>query len=355
MEVTIAILSILVLVLILILLKSISSNNRVKSHQTGLEIEINVLKNENTSLKQCIESSKAEQTRKQETLNLANKENADLRAENGRLAERIKTQEEQAQKTKKEMELHFKAIAQEILNEKSEAFKKDNETRLSEILTPFKENINEFKKSINEKYINEAKERFSLQEQIKNLVRLNESLGKDAKELTQALKGNTKMQGDWGEMILKNLLDKSGLTEGKEYEIQVTKVDGEVIKDETNHMLRPDVIVYLPDNKKMIIDSKVSLTAYVDFVNATTKEEQDNYIALHIKSVRNHIKELKDKSYQDFIKDSGDFVMMFIPNEGAYITALQADSNLWQEAYDSRVIIISPTHLISALKLVYSI
>lgn len=353
MTITVIILTAIILILLLSLLSLYKNITVLKTEKNNADIELATIKNANTSLQSAIEEQKNIKLKCDNDLSLVQNENAELKVIKGKLEERLKAIEEQSAKMQEENELRFKAIAQEILAEKSKAFKEANESRLSEILTPFKDNIEQFKKTITENYINEAKERHSLQEHIKELVSLNQSIGKEAKDLTQALKGNTKMQGDWGEMILENILQKSGLVEGQEYEVQVTRDEmGNVIKNNTGNFLRPDVIVYLPDNKKMIIDSKVSLTAYVNFVNSDTKEDQDKSIQEHIKSIKNHINELKTKNYQDFIRNAGDFLMMFIPNEGAYISAMQNDSTLWQYAYDNRVVLISPTHLISALKLV---
>ncbi len=281
-------------------------------------------------------------------------ENILLSKENTRLQERITFIEEEKERLRKESEMHFKNLANEILNKNSIEFKEQSEHRLLEMLTPLRENIEQFKKAINESYSNEARERFSLQERIKELIELNQSIGKEAKDLTRALKGNNKVQGDWGEMILESILEKSGLQKGREYMVQQTTDEcGKTLRNEFGSALRPDVVVNYPGDRHIVIDSKVSLSAYVDYINASDKDEQDRYAKQHIMSIRKHINELRDKKYQDYVgKGKTDFVMMFIPNEAAYISALQIESNLWQEAYDSRVLLVSPTQLISALRLV---
>ncbi len=270
-----------------------------------------------------------------------------LKEEYSKLSERIKFIEEEKERLTNESELRFKNLATEILANNTQTFKEQNETRLSEILAPFKENIEQFKRTITESYSNEARERFSLQEKIKELIELNQFIGKEAKDLTIALKGNSKVQGDWGEMVLESILEKSGLEKGREFTVQTTThTDG-------GNRLRADVIINYPDGRKVVIDSKVSLTAYVNFINAEDSEEQERYKKQHLTSIKSHIAELRDKKYQDYLGDKcADFVMMFIPNEAAYLAAMQFDGNIWQEAYDSRVLLISPTHLISVLRLV---
>lgn len=274
-------------------------------------------------------------------------ENNDLRVENSRLNERIRYTEEEKERLTTESEIRFKNLANEILTHNTIAFKEQNESRLAEILTPLKENIEQFKKTITESYSNEARERYSLQERIKELIELNQSIGKEAKDLAIALKGNNKTQGNWGEMILENILTQSGLEKGREFVVQETTYNDE------GKRLIADVVINYPDGRKIVIDSKVSLTAYVDLVNSESVKEQEALKKRHIASIRNHINELKTKNYQDYLgAEKAEFVMMFIPNESAYIYAMQYDHRIWQEAYSNRVLIISPTHLISVLKLI---
>ncbi len=228
---------------------------------------------------------------------------------------------------------------------------------MSEILNPLKEEIKDFKKKVDDTFLNSSKERSVLGEQMRQLMDLNKTIGKEARELTEALSGNTKIQGDWGELILQTILDKSGLIEGENYFIQLTKnEDGEQIKNERNERLRPDVVVSLPDKKSIVIDSKVSLTAYLNYVNADNEADRTKYGKAHVLSVRSHLKELDSKNYQDYVgidKDGRiDYVLMFIPNEHAYMAAMSLDPNLWMEAYEKRVVIISPAHVISTLRLI---
>lgn len=314
----------------------------------------NSLKSENISLLSKNIAFENQITIKNDQLNELNTSNKDLtistinlQKENSRLNERIRFIEEGRDRMTSDAEIRFKNLANEILQQNSSTFKELHESRLYEILTPFKENIEQFKKLVSENYSNEARERFSLQQHIKELIELNNSISKEAKELTLALKGNSKIQGNWGEMILESILEKSGLEKGREFSIQESTYNDE------GKRLIADVVINYPDGRKIVIDSKVSLNAYTDLLNCEDQNLQEVYKKKHLTSIRNHINELKNKNYQDYLGDKkAEFIMMFIPNEAAYIYAMQIDHNLWQEAYDSRVLIISPTHLISVLRLV---
>ena len=282
-------------------------------------------------------------------------ENTSLRTENARLDEQLRQQAEERKNLRAESERAFREIATTIFDEKSKAMNENNRTQLGDILTPFKSDLDNLKKTINDCYIGEMSEVKSLKEQVKDLTDLNTTIGREAKELTLALKGNSKVQGDWGEMLLKQLLEKSGLEEGVNYVLQATEnEDGTKIKSEEGGQLRPDAIFYLPEGKSLIIDSKVSLTAYTDYINASV-EEQPAMLAAHVRSLKSHIDELARKEYPKYVKNSADFVMMFVPNEGAYLAALNADKDLWESAYNRHIVIISPTHLISVLKLMYQL
>lgn len=281
----------------------------------------------------------------------------EARIENARLKEKIGNVEAFNNSVREETKAQFKSLAADIFSSQSEKFKEANETRLSEILNPLKEDIKDFKRRVDDTYMNSSKERTLLGEQMKRLMELNMSIGKEARDLTEALLGNTKVQGDWGEMVLETILVKSGLVEGENYFVQRTKNDdGTQIKNDDNGRLRPDVVVALPDKKCIVIDSKVSLTAYVNYINADNDDDRQRFGKAHLLSVRSHLKELETKRYQDFVgvgnDDRIDYVLMFIPNEHAYMAAMTLDNNLWMEAYEKRVVIISPAHVISTLRLI---
>jgi DNA recombination protein RmuC len=262
--------------------------------------------------------------------------------------ENLKEQEEKYREIQEQLKAEFKNLATDILEEKSKKFSESSRKDIGELLKPLQNKIEEFKKQVNEVYEIEGRERFSLIREIKQLAELNTKLTTGAENLTKALKGDSKMQGDWGEMILENILEQSGLTKGREYLVQETYDNAEGRKS------RPDVVVRYPGNRCVIIDSKVSLTNYEQYVNAQTEEERKQAIKLHLNSVSKHIKELSAKNYQDLLNDckSPDFVMMFMPVEPAYLLAVQNSPELWSEAYKKKVLLISPTNLIAALRMI---
>ena len=284
-----------------------------------------------------------------EQIQLLNERIITLSTENSKYNERLTVAASEKERLKREAQLQFNELATKIFDDKA----RKSDDRLNEILNPLKENIERLKKEINDRSIKDSENHASLREQIGLLRDLNTQIGKDATYLANALKGNNSIQGNWGEQMLEHILSTSGLVKGEQFEVQVTKDDaGNTLTNEAGNRLRPDVIVHLPDEKDIIIDSKVSFRAYVDYVNATDEKTQQEKLREHAISVKKHVDELATKSYQDYVRKAGDFVMMFIPNEGAYLAAMHADSHLWEYAYDKRVVIISPTHLISVLKLV---
>lgn len=265
----------------------------------------------------------------------------------------LESQQEELMNMRSQLNKDFQLLANQILEEKTLRFTTTNRENMEAILKPLNEKLVEFKTKVEETYDKESKQRFSLEERIRELVALNNQISEDANNLTKALKGNNKIQGNWGEMILESILEKSGLKRGIEYHIQETLRDeyGNTLKGEGGNRMQPDIVVEYPGGRKIIIDSKVSLAGYVRCVESETDEIRSISEKEHLVSIRQHIDELSKKAYQDYV-ESLDFVMMFVPNEPAYILAMQLDSTLWDYAYRKRILLISPTNLIASLKVV---
>lgn len=241
----------------------------------------------------------------------------------------------------------FRALAAEILQANSEQLNQLSRSTLETVLSPMRTSLESFTKDFKESYSAESRERLSLREGVSKLLALNEQVKDETARLANALRGDTRVQGHWGEMVLTNILEHSGLEQGRWFVTQDSTTT------EQGRLLRPDAVINCPQERKIIIDSKVSLSAYLDWLNAETDAARDSCAKAHVISVRNHIKELADKAYQDSIGVvKGDFVLMFLPHEGAYMLAMSHDPQLWQRAYDSRVIIVSPTHLVTVVRLV---
>ena len=300
-----------------------------------------------------IGSYKLELKSKTDEFNETNKLLAASTADFNALKEKLETQKSEMELLRKQFNMEFENIAEKILDEKTHKFTKINQENIDLILKPLGENIDSFRKKVEEVYVAEAKERFSLGEEVKKLAQLNVKISEEAVNLTNALKGSSKTQGDWGQMILENILEKSGLTRNREYFVQefLKDVDGAYFINEDGSRMQPDIIISYPDDRKVIIDSKVSLSAYVRYTQSDDVDEQKNFIRAHLRSLRKHIDDLSRKSYQNYAVTL-DFVMMFVPNEPAYMLALQHDSDIWQYAYGKKILLISPTNLIAALKLI---
>ena len=221
---------------------------------------------------------------------------------------------------------------------------------IGELLSPLKEKITDFEKKVDQSNKENLENNSALREQLRNLKELNQRITKEAENLTKALKGESKTQGSWGEFILESILEKSGLVKGREYEVQ------ESFTNDNGKRYQPDVIVKLPDNKNIIVDSKVVLVAYERYVNEEDETEKASFLKMHIQSVRKHIKDLSDKNYQHLYGVEGlDFVLMFIPIEPAFSLAVQHDAELFSDAYDKNIVIVSPSTLIATLRTISNI
>jgi len=291
---------------------------------------------------------------KDKLLSAQNVKTTEKEAEVKALQEKLATLKEEVDKIGEKYAAEFKNLANEILEDKSQRFTQRNKENLEALLKPLDENIKEFKKTVTEVYDKESKERFSLGNEVKKLAELNQLMGDEARNLTKALKGDSKTQGDWGEMILESILEKSGLRKDEEYFMQEELKDEEgkpLRSSAENKKMRPDAVVKYPDNRTVIIDSKVSLNAFTRYIDAPDPEIRQKELDAHVAAIKNHIITLSTKGYDDYDK-SLDFVMMFIPSEPAYIAAMQGDKDLWSFAYDKRILLMNPTNLITSLKLI---
>lgn len=327
-----------------------SSYDELNNSNIQAQTNIEYLNKKILDFEKNIEAEKELNLQQSDLLNDLKAEFAKVSAENTFL----KAQREETRKIQEEGKLQFENLANKILEEKTEKFTALNQNNLKNILDPFQEKINDLKNKVNEAYEKENKERFSLAEKVKELAMLNQQISEDAKKLTRALKGESKTQGNWGEMILESILEKSGLVKGREYflEHELRDEDNKALFSEfSGKKMRPDAVVKYPDERNVIIDSKVSLTAFTELVDETDTEIYQIKLNQHLSSVKNHINQLSQKAYDDYGK-SLDFVMMFIPSEPAYIAAMQADQNLWNFAYDRRILLLNPSNLITSLKLI---
>jgi DNA recombination protein RmuC len=305
------------------------------------------LKNE---LRLVTENKEAAVSNERKRVEQLTEELASARADNNNLHQKLLEQKSQLEELNERFSKEFENLANRILDEKSQKFTEQNRSNLDIILNPLKEKIKEFEQKVEQTYKHESAERITLKAEIKNLIELNKQLSEEANNLATALKGDNKQQGNWGELVLEKILERSGLKEGEEYKTQHVTVNDE------GRQVKPDVVVFLPDDKHIIIDSKVSLVAYEACVNAQSDSERTKFLKQHIESVRNHIKLLSDKNYQTAQGfNSPDFVLLFIPIESSFSLALQGDSDLFGFAWDRKIVIVSPSTLLATLRTIASI
>lgn len=257
---------------------------------------------------------------------------------------------EDSENLKKQVVLQFENLAQKIFDEKSTRFSDQNHKQISTLLDPLKERIKDFEKKVEDTYSQERFERGHLKGEISKLIELNQTMSKEAHNLVLALKGENKTQGNWGEFILENILERSGLRKGEEYFTQ------ETLRGSEGEMLRPDVIVHLPDNKHLIVDSKMTLSAYEGYCSATDDVSKDRFAIQHVESLKRHINDLSDKKYHLSDKIiSPDFVMLFMPIEPAFALAFQLKPEIFEQAWSKNIAIVSPTTLLATLRTVASL
>lgn len=278
----------------------------------------------------------------------ANNNLATTEADYRNLQEKLADQKKELETIRDKFTSEFKNLANDILEEKTKKFTEHNKSSLFELLKPLGEKIVDFEKKVEETHKDTISRNSALKEQLENLQRLNLHMTREAENLTKALKGDTKAQGAWGEFILESILEKSGLEKDREYTIQESFTTEEGRR-------RPDVIIRLPEGRQVIIDSKVSLTAYDNFVNANSEDEKITALKAHIVSIKQHLRGLADKNYHRISERNLDFIIMFIPIEPAYILAIQSEKHLYEDALERRIVFVSPTLLIPSLQLIKNV
>ncbi len=265
------------------------------------------------------------------------------------LKKKLEEHQKEVENLQKKFTNDFEVLANKILEEKSTKFTHQNRENIKNILEPLEKKIQNFEKKVSDSDLKRAGFQSALETQLKNLEQLNAQMSKDTINLTKALKGDTKMQGNWGELVLERVLEKSGLEKDREYFVQQS------FTSEDGKRVIPDVVIQLPDNKKMIVDSKVSLVAYERFINEEEETLKNQHLKEHINSLKRHIEQLSDKKYEDIHEiDSPDFVLLFIPIEPAFAVALNADNHLYNKAFEKNIVIVTPSTLLATLRTIDS-
>lgn len=370
MSVVILVVSIVVLILAVVLflqkpkaVSGVSEEEMLRLREENSRGQIALAKAEERAAGLILERDKADKLLQEERARydqaIANL-NSELLAEKNRMTkaeeafkaqrERLSEQEKSIQEIHQKFQLEFQNIANKLLEEKSQKFVETNKTHLDILLNPLKENIKAFEEKVDKVYNMEAAERNTLKGVISQLMELNKLISNEAQNLTKALKGDSKKQGNWGEVILERVLERSGLVKDREYRMQVS------LTSENGSRLQPDVIVDLPDEKHIVIDSKVSLVAYERLVSCETEEERKLYSKAHVESIRSHVNDLSSKNYHALYQiNSPDFVLLFVPIESSFSFAVQIDAELFSFAWEKRVVIVSPSTLLATLRTISSI
>ncbi|MGV7107309.1 DNA recombination protein RmuC [Flavobacterium sp. U410] len=336
------------------------TKSQSQSATSGLEERINGLLSQIDQLKQQFQQEKNQLEKSVENLSIEKdnlqKEKESLaihlaKKENDfdNLLERNKEQKQELTEVQEKFTKEFELLANKILEEKTNKFTEQNKENMKTILNPLQEKIQLFEKKVEDTHKESIDYHAALRQQILGLKEMNEQMSKETINLTKALKGDSKMQGNWGELVLERVLEKSGLEKGREYEVQQS------FTTEDGNRIQPDVIVNLPDGKKMVVDSKVSLTAYERFVNEDDDTLKANFLKEHVNSIKRHVEQLGDKNYQDiYHMESPDFVLLFIPIEPAFAIALHEDTTLYNKAFEKNIVIVTPSTLLATLRTIDS-
>ena len=322
--------------------QSNAEKSNLEGQLTSQNIQLTELKNTFQNLQN--EKQKLQAEKEEFAILLAKKEN-----DFDNLLERTKEQKEELTNLQEKFTKEFENLANKILEEKTQKFTEQNKENLKNILSPLQDKIQHFEKKVEDTHKESIDYHAALRQQILGLREMNEQMSKETINLTKALKGDSKMQGNWGELVLERVLEKSGLEKGREYEVQQS------FTSEDGTRILPDVIINLPDGKKMVVDSKVSLTAYEKYVNEEDDIQRNVYVKEHVNSVKRHVEQLSDKRYQDIYQmESPDFVLLFIPIEPAFALALQEDASLYNKAFEKNIVIVTPSTLLATLRTIDS-
>lgn len=309
--------------------------------------------NLNERIEKSIEEFRKQEQKEKEILEENRRLHAELevaKADYKNLQAKLSDQQAELEKLNERFTKEFKLVANQLLRDNSSQISEKHHEALDQLLSPFKEKLKSFENKVEERFSKNRDEQISLKEQIKQLTSLNTDLNQQAQNLTNALKGDNKTQGNWGELVLERILESSGLIKGKEYETEV------VDKNANNQTIRPDVIVHLPDDRHIVVDSKVSLSAYERYSSANEDTERPLLLKQHLTSVRGHVKLLSEKNYQSALGvNTPDFVLLFIPIESSFSIAIQNDPDLYLYAWDRKVVIVSPTTLLATLRTIASV
>ena len=331
--------------------------NKLMKQKGDFEKEINVLDKEKVVLADRHNSIQSSNEKLTEDLQhernrneILNKDLATEAANNKNLHENIVKQKMELEELQKKFTTEFENIANKILKQNSQEFTQVNQRNIGEILNPLKEKIKTFEEKVENTYQKGIKDQTDLKAEIKKLTELNTKISEEANNLTNALKSDSKKQGNWGEMVLERVLERSGLVKGQEYDTQTST------RNEQGDLIRPDVIVKLPENKHIVVDSKVSLVAYEAFVNMDDPDNKNALLKQHVDSIKNHVKGLSEKNYQNAtLFDTPDFVLLFMPMESAFSVAIQHEPDLFNFAWEKKIVIVSPTTLLATLRTIASI
>jgi DNA recombination protein RmuC len=324
------------------------SRSNSASANRNAEASLLIEQEKNRALQIQIRDLKTELEQQRTKVLETNNSLAATEADYRNLQEKLNDQKKEMDLIHEKITLQFKNLANDIFEEKSKKFTDQNKTSIADLLKPLGEKIVEFEKKVEDTHRDSITRSSALKEQLENLQRLNLQMTKEAENLTRALKGDSKTQGAWGEFILESILETSGLAKDREYSIQESFTTEE-------GRYRPDVIIRLPEGRHVVIDSKVSLTAYNSFVNAANEQEKIAALKAHLLSIRQHLRNLSEKNYQKISDNNLDFIIMFIPIEPAYILAIQTEKNLYEEALKRRIVFVSPTLLIPSLQLIKNV